>query len=293
MESILPTSLIPRRIRRIPYYLQQPYRVLDRFVPKGPELLEHRAIGCARLKGRGAEVGALNNPSWVPAGCQVSYFDCASVEEALAAFPELSAADLVAVDHIGNLDRGDLAQAFPHQDLDFIIANHVIEHVANPLRLLEQLFTVVRVGGYVVLSAPDKEFTFDKPRELTPFEHVFEEYQRGVETVDRAHYEAFVRAVLPDRLEPGDKNLDALIAHVASRREHAHVWTATTFREFVVRGLEILGITVRPVFESISQRNAIEYFGIWEKTSGPPPRWQRSYKLSLLKSLWTEFRASN
>ena len=56
---------------------------------------------------------------------------------------------------------------------DFVILNHVIEHVANPINAIKEIFRVTR--GLVVISAPDKHFTFDKQRQLTPFDHLMTE----------------------------------------------------------------------------------------------------------------------
>jgi predicted SAM-dependent methyltransferase len=45
---------------------------------------------------------------------------------------------------------------------DFIIANHVFEHLDNPLKALIEWHRVLKGGGILFLTVPDKRRTFDK-----------------------------------------------------------------------------------------------------------------------------------
>jgi SAM-dependent methyltransferase len=55
---------------------------------------------------------------------------------------------------------------------DFVITNHVLEHVEDPLRVLKSISRVLRAAGIAYLALPDKRFAFDKDRRITPLEHV-------------------------------------------------------------------------------------------------------------------------
>ena len=78
---------------------------------------------------------------------------------------------LVDVNYIGNLDSDSL-QMLPENNYDFVILNHVLEHVANPIRAIEGIFRVLKVSGKMVLSVPDKDFQpIDGKRTLTTFDH--------------------------------------------------------------------------------------------------------------------------
>jgi ubiquinone/menaquinone biosynthesis C-methylase UbiE len=70
--------------------------------------------------------------------------------------------------------------------------NHVIEHVANPILVIAGLFRVVKKGAYVVISAPDKTCTFDRTRNLTTFDHLYDQYLNQVKLVADDHYHDFV-----------------------------------------------------------------------------------------------------
>jgi len=161
--------------------------VMLRVWPKGGFGYRHRKQAYRSLAGRGLEVGALHCPADVPSHCKVEYCDAHSKAESIKLFPEVESSLLVDVDYIVNLDKDRLSTKVKPL-YDFAIINHVIEHVANPLSVLEQLFEVVRPGGKLIVSAPDKEYTFDKPRDLTSFEHLRDEYKNGVSDVDDDHY---------------------------------------------------------------------------------------------------------
>jgi 2-polyprenyl-3-methyl-5-hydroxy-6-metoxy-1,4-benzoquinol methylase len=134
--------------------------------------LNHRKIGYAILSGNGLEIGALNEPAAVPEGAAVQYFDALTEDQAAALFREISREGLVKVGFIGDLDNDGLGQ-FRDGSFDFVVMNHVLEHVANPVKAIREVFRICRRGGIVILAVPDKDYTFDRGRELTPWEHLW------------------------------------------------------------------------------------------------------------------------
>ena len=229
--------------------------------------LEHRLAALGVLAGAGLEIGALHEPTRVGAGCRVEYFDALTEAQARALFPELPPGGFVHVDHVGDLDRGGLG-VFGDGSFDFAIMNHVLEHLANPLLSVRELFRIVRPGGVVVVSIPDMRFTFDARRPLTSWEHLWGDYQEGVVESSDEHYLDFLRSAAPHVFTEPAANLPIHVARVRSRREHAHVWSSRSFREHLVRALAAFGIEASPVFESTGDENRLEYFSMWRK-AGP------------------------
>lgn len=218
----------------------------------------HRDAAYAMLSGRGLEVGALDFPAAVPAGCVMEYCDAHTREESAAIFPEVDAGSLVTVDHVIDLDTGSLS-GIAACAYDFVIANHVIEHVACPIAVVEQLFSVLKDGGILVISAPDREFCFDRNRPLTPFEHLLDEYHRGVNHVDDDHYLDLIRHIHPDVFHGVDDVARAnLLKQVRSRREHAHVWNSQSFSEFLRLSIAHLGLNATVISESHASENSLE-----------------------------------
>ncbi len=226
--------------------------------------LSHRQDGYNLLTGHGLEIGAFHQPATIPAHCTIEYCDAQSKAEVIRYFPELNINDLVEVNYICDLDKQGLS-VFEAERFDFVILNHVIEHVANPINVVKELFRVTKSAGYVVISAPDKHFTFDKNRALTSFAHLKEEYENNVTVVTDEHYIDFLQAVHPDVFKQGADKLPVHINNVRNRREHAHVWDSQSFSEFMQRALDLLQLNANCVCVSLGNDNQLEYFSVWQK----------------------------
>lgn len=214
--------------------------------------------------GHGLEIGAFEHPAQLPQGCKTKYVDKFQPEDARAGFPELDLSGLVRIDHIIDLNTEGLGP-IPDASQDYVVFNHVIEHVANPIRLVKEVFRVVKPGGLVALGAPDKWYTFDKHRMITPWDHVLDEYRAGVTEVTDAHYIDFLANVHPEELTRGIDCLTERLVRCRLRVEHVHVWDSLSFRRFLKNSFELLRIETEKLYEVMSDRNQFEYFGIFRK----------------------------
>lgn len=226
--------------------------------------LAHRPKGYALLRGHGLEIGALHQPAQVPEHCTVEYCDAESREQNLQYFPELKREDLVEVGTLCDMDRQGLAP-FADDQFDFVIFNHVIEHVANPIRALGELFRVAKPNGQVVLSVPDKDFTFDRLRQLTPFSHLLAEYQAGVTEVAEDHYRDLLVGTLPHLHHAPPEAVQAQLREYKDRREHAHVWDSASFVDFLEQSMTLLNLRAECQFSHVGRDNYFEYFSVWRK----------------------------
>ncbi len=222
--------------------------------------MKHRIEGYSLLNGRGLEIGAFHEPADLPEGCSVEYFDALDAEEAAKRFPEIDASKLVNVDIVGDIDQRDLRKSIRSNSLDFVIANHVIEHVASPIAMIEDIVSLLKEGGHLVLSAPDKRYTFDRDRPLTTFEHLEAEYAEGVDHVDDDHYIDFLKHVAKHVFKDPARDIEGDLAFARSRREHAHVWDSVSFKDFLNRCQSTLGVSFLTLYESVGDENGIEYF---------------------------------
>ncbi len=226
--------------------------------------LTHRQAGYDLLTGQGLEIGAFHQPAVIPAHCTIEYCDAQSKEEAIKLFPELNINDLVNVHYICDLDKEGLS-LFESEHFDFVILNHVIEHVANPIAVVSDLFRITKPGGHIVISAPDKNFTFDRHRALTSFAHLEEEYEQNVTQVTDAHYIDFLQNVHPEVFQLSSEKQQTHLDSVKNRREHAHVWDSNTFSEFMRNAIELLQLKTNCMFVSVGEDNQFEYFSVWQK----------------------------
>ena len=56
------------------------------------------------------------------------------------------------------LGTSDL-HALPQGRYDFLLASHVLEHIANPIKALHEWIRLLRAGGFVVVVVPNKDWT--------------------------------------------------------------------------------------------------------------------------------------
>ena len=154
------------------------------------------------LLGKGVEFGALHNPLQIDRSkALVLYADKYSKSDLILNFPELEKIRelIVETDIFLDLDRDNL-QALNEHSFDFYIANHVIEHLINPLKFLARLNRVMKPGSYLYLAVPDKEYTFDRHRELTTWEHLYREYLQNTTRISKEHLEDFIINITKDHI---------------------------------------------------------------------------------------------
>jgi SAM-dependent methyltransferase len=229
----------------------------------------HRRIVVDVVAGSGIEIGAFDSPCPVGDDVRVRYCDTWSAEQARQMFPELSSVDLQEPDVIVDLDREGL-RPIGDESQDFVIMNHVIEHVANPIRCIEEIIRVLRPGGHLVIAAPDKRYTMDRARAITGWPHLLAEYRAGVTEVDPLHFVDMVALLRPDVVALGVDSIRAHVSLLRQRREHAHVWDSEAFRTFLEHCAALLGVNFRFVFEAAGDETGFEYFAIVEITDGRP-----------------------
>src|SRR4051794_4349755 len=144
------------------------------------------------LTGDGIEIGALHRPLVVPRTARVRFVDREDVAALRRHYPELQDLELVTIDIV---DDGESLATLADASVDFVIANHFIEHTQSPLATLRSHLRVLRPGGVLYLAVPDKRHTFDVAREVTPLEHVLHDLEEGPEWSREQHFYEWARYV--------------------------------------------------------------------------------------------------
>jgi SAM-dependent methyltransferase len=223
-----------------------------------------RKVSARFLSGRGVEIGALHSPLWVSSRAQVTYVDRLAVEDLRRHYPELDGSELCRVDVI---DDGERLLQFADASLDFVIANHMLEHCENPLGAMRNHLARVRPGGILYYAVPDKRFTFDVDRPLTDFEHLVRDDQEGPAWSRWGHFLEWSRLV--DKA--GDDS--AAEAHARELMEkgysiHFHVWDDERFRAILRAAHGYLGRGFR--VEWLEQNDG-ELIAVLRKGEDPSP----------------------
>lgn len=217
------------------------------------------------LAGEGIEIGALTRPLRVPPGVRVRYVDRMSRSELIQREGPLLQAvgvDPELMTEIDVIDDAERLEKFGDRSLDFVIANHVLEHVEDPIGALENLLRVVRPGGVLLLSLPDARHTFDAPRPRTTVDHLMRDHLEGPEGSRRQHYEEWARTIeslpeerIQDRVEEFARE---------QARHHFHVWELEDFLA-LLRALDL-------PYDLVHAQAYVEEFAVvLRRAAGRPP----------------------
>lgn len=152
--------------------------------------------------------------------------------------------------------RGDLfftdgvdLEFIPDGRYDIVIASHVIEHVANPLRALAAWRRVSRPHGHLLLVVPHLEGSFDHRRPVTTLEHMVQDFENGIEESDLTHLDEFLALHDSARNKPwtrGPEFEPRLRDNFHTRLMHHHTFTTLSVAALVRHaGLQILEVETR------------------------------------------------
>lgn len=204
-------------------------RLLARYLSTSVRTRHRLAV--AYLAGDGIEIGALHNPLPLPKQARVRYVDRLSRDMLCRQYPELAQKSIVEPDII---DNGESLATIADESMDFIIANHFIEHCEDPIATMIAFFAKLRPHGVVYLAVPDKRFTFDQQRESTSIAHLQQDFSDGGVGSRTAHYLDFARYALLNGAATEREVAEWARQMIQVRYSiHFHVWTGDEFHEFL------------------------------------------------------------
>jgi SAM-dependent methyltransferase len=223
------------------------------------------------LFGSGLEIGPLHLPLPMPPGAQVSYVDRMTVEELRREYPELADHQLAPVDVV---DDGESLATIEDGSQDFIVANHFLEHCEDPIGTIEVHLRKLKPGGILFYAVPDKRYTFDFRRPVTPLEHMVADHENGPERSRRAHYEEWARLVddatpQAPELTRSEESLTRKAGELEASRYsiHMHVWTQAEFLRLILDCRERFG----DAFDiEAAARQVIEFVVVLRKQGSLP-----------------------
>ena len=214
-------------------------------LPTAPGFTEARAaIASMFLSGAGLEIGAFTQPTDLPPEATVEYYDRFSPEVLRKFYDESCGRPLVAPTYFGNAQS---LEGLPKgKSFDFIIANHVIEHLEDPIAFLKGLAGALKPAGRLMLIAPNKRFSFDKGRQLTPYDHLLDDHHGGAGRNRMPHFLEWVSSI--DGLTGSAADQHARKLESADFSIHFHVWDENAFAGFVVRAAQEFNLGLALLF---------------------------------------------
>lgn len=246
----------------------------------------------------GIEIGPLTRPVILPSDGEILYADHLTTEGLRAKYasdPNLGPGGLeglAAIDLV--LDGRPMGEVLGARGpVDYIVASHVMEHVADPIGWLLGCADALKDDGRLLLAVPDRRFTFDrlraasttgdlvalhlaKPRRPTPAQ-VFEHIARAVHFGPGELDVAWEGGAIPLRFIHDDRLRAALgqarLVHASETYLDIHCTTYTpitfldVFREIVALGLlpfEIAALVPTRAYEA-------EFFALLRKRADATP----------------------
>jgi SAM-dependent methyltransferase len=182
------------------------------------------------LHGHGVEFGPGCHPLGLgPFVASIRYCDAHDRASFAREFPEVGEAVNGFPDPIDfrlQFDREPFADRIGRGSLDFVVANHLLEHLVNPIRFLEQCYAVLAAGGILYLALPDKRRMFDRDRQRTQLGDLVGRYAANESDVSDDRIAEFVnqaeQPAIP--LRPGDPTQRNVFAWHRRRSIHVNVW---------------------------------------------------------------------
>lgn len=220
----------------------------------------------AYLHGSGIEIGALHHPlplRGLPI-TQIRYVDRLSLAQLRRHYPELSRHELVRVDVI---DDGETLSTIADRSLDFIIANHFIEHARDPIGTIRNWLAKLKPGGLVYMAVPDMRRTFDSERPLTSLDHLIKdglasETERS--ELDLMHFLEYARLV--DK--KAERDIESHVQHLVQTGYsiHFHTFVPHTFLEMLRYAQDHLRLPVEIRAYADTPPGSVEFLFILART---------------------------
>jgi SAM-dependent methyltransferase len=160
-------------------------------------------------------------------------------------------------------DACSMPQA-PDGAYDFVLASHVLEHIANPLRALQEWKRILAPGGLLLIIVPHKWGTFDRKRPFTSFAHIESDFLANTAEDDLTHLNEILS--LHDlRLDPAAGTFqqfkERCLNNYSVRAMHQHVFSIevlsamleyidmTTLNLVAERPYHLIAFAQKPVVE--------------------------------------------
>lgn len=156
----------------------------------------------------------------LPDAESVLYSDLLTSAQIDAMYPGARHPDIVSdSEHFPDVDDGSF---------DFVVANHVLEHLTDPIGALIEWHRILRPGGLLLFAVPDKRYTFDHARPRTSLRHLIDDHRSELPPQQRNDCHLLEWAEHVEGLRHGSAGFDAW---VDAQRQHGfavhnHVWIA-------------------------------------------------------------------
>ena len=124
---------------------------------------------------------------------------------------------------------------------EFLLASHVLEHIANPLKALHAWMRITRPSGTIVLVVPHRDGTFDHRRPITTIEHILDDFAADMTEDDETHLQEILDLHDLSR-DAGAGSRDAFVARAKDNIEHRSLHHHVFDTELVLKVVDQAGL---------------------------------------------------
>lgn len=234
----------------------------------GAATVRRKQLSGRYVRGVGVEIGAKHTPLPVDrrGGTDVLYVDHKDDAGLTAQFG--AAPTNRERLHVDVVDDGMVLGRFANRSLDFVIANHVLEHLPCALCALRAWARVLRPGGVVFAAIPNMAHTFDRDRDgPTPAAHHLADLRDPVAAARGVVDHAMERDVKEAADLPGRAmtraQAEAFLASPAGPGLHLHTFTPESIFDLVAAARAEAGIPLTQL--AASRANPTECIAILQK----------------------------
>ncbi|MDR2194337.1 MAG: class I SAM-dependent methyltransferase [Treponema sp.] len=129
------------------------------------------------------EIGPLTNPMVQKGnGARAVYYaDIRSTEDVKKLYANDDAVDTSKIVDIDYVIVNSYSESLKHvEPFEYVLMSHVIEHVPELIHFFNDISTVLKDGGKLCLTIPDKRYCFDHYRMPASFAECYDIYKRGI-----------------------------------------------------------------------------------------------------------------
>ena len=230
------------------------------------------------IKGHGIEIGALTSPLVIPEDSHVQYVEKYSFEELEKQYSIMNLDFSIEIDSLVKPDIFDDAETLAKlgdNTQDFVIANHVLEHLENPIKAFKNILRVAKFDGIVYVALPDMRRCFDRYRSPTSWDHILQDYDQGPAWSKDQAYHEFAQIFFREGVDKGllpqvnDGDRETQIREIEEQLKqagfsiHFHAWTPDGMLQMFLKIKEHYNL---PFEISLIQKNQDEVIFIFRKT---------------------------
>jgi SAM-dependent methyltransferase len=67
-----------------------------------------------------------------------------------------------------------------NESYDFVFSSHSLEHIANPLKAINEWLRIIKNDGHIIIIVPEKSVCFDHKRNYSTFSTLLTQYEKDV-----------------------------------------------------------------------------------------------------------------